>query len=84
MGKGLIIIDRENEGGGMQMRHHMRQSMRNSYRNQISGGSVSMKDEYEEGYKKGYEEAWHDCMEEMQGGGEEQFKRSRNSHGQFM
>lgn len=79
----LIILDRENEGGGVQMRHHMRNHMRSNYRNQIAGGTVSMKDEFEEGYKKGYEEAWHDCMEEMQGGSKEEYRRSRNSHGQF-
>jgi hypothetical protein len=83
MANGLIILDRDSEGGtSTQMRRHMRNNMRNNYRNQIAGGSVSMKDEAKEAYKKGYEEGWKDCEEETKGS--EEYRRSRDSHGRYM
>lgn len=62
---GLIILDRDNEGGSAQMRRHMRQSMRDhSMRGYRS--NVSMKsEEYDEAYAKGYEHGWKDCEKEM-------------------
>ena len=82
---GLIILDRDNEDGS-NMRSDMRRHMRGSYKN-YGGSSAMMKSqEYEEAYKKGYEEGYEDgckdAKEEMQGGGE--YRRSRNSHGQYM
>ena len=81
---GLIILDRDNEGGG-NMRSDMRRHMRGSYKN-YGGSSAMMKSqEYEEAYKKGYEEGYEDgckdAKEEMQGN--EQYRRGRDSMGRF-
>ena len=43
--------------------------------------SQECEEAYKKGYEEGYEDGRKDCEEEMKGEGE--FRRSRNSHGQF-
>lgn len=78
---GWIFVDRESEGGSSNLRSQMRNNMRRGYR-VFGGGPYRGSDgSYRDGYKDGYEHGWKDSQDDMS---EENFRRERNSIGQYM
>lgn len=76
-----IFVDKDNEGGGGQMRHEMRRNMRGGYRN-IGGSSAMMRGEgWEHGYRMGYRHGWEDSEDDMD---DMQMRRGRDSRGRYI
>lgn len=69
-----IFVDKEG-GSDEKMRSHMRRSMRGGYVHHMGGSN------YQEGYRQGYKHGWEDHEDDME---DEEFRRSRNSRGQFV
>ena len=73
----VINDDKENKE---QMRSNM--SMRRHYRGGSPGSGGAFRGSYraEEAYKEGYTHGWRDHEDEM----EEEYRRSRDSHGRYV
>lgn len=79
---GWIFIDKESDGGSGQIRQQMRRSMRSG---NYGGSSAMMRggsESFEHGYRMGYKHGWIDKEDDLIE--DEQYRRRRNSRGEFI